>query len=135
MRGPAAVSVCVSGRVIRGYRRARLVGFPTANIELSLPLDAPEGSYVGWARVGTEQTRHAALAFYGIPHAIEGALKPRLEVHLLGRSDDIYGESIELELVSFLRPNQQFKTEDELTAAIHNDFEMAQNFFSSKSNP
>ena len=130
MRGPTIVSICVSGRVIRGYRRARLVGFPTANIELSLPLDAPEGSYVGWARVGTEKTRHAALAFYGIPHSIEGASAPRLEVHLLGKSDDIYGESIELELVLFLRSNKHFESEEDLTAAIHRDFEEAKEFFS-----
>lgn len=129
MKQSTAVSVRISGRVIRGYRRARLVGFPTANIELAAPLDTPEGSYVGWARVGGEEARVGALAFYGIPHAIEGAREPRLEVHLLGKDDDFYGKTIDLELAAFIRPNQQFKNEDDLTTAIQRDLKAAKDFF------
>lgn len=119
----------ISGTVVRGFRQARAVGFPTANVELKEPLDIAQGTYLGWATIDQKETRIPALVFYGTPHAISDVQKPRLEVHLLLKIGDIYGRELEIELISFVRPNQRFDTDDALTSAITADYSQAKEFF------
>lgn len=123
---------CISGTVVRGFRQARAVGFPTANVELKEPLDIAQGTYLGWATIDQEEKRIPALVFYGTPHAIPDVQKPRLEVHLLGETRNIYGRELNIELISFVRPNQRFDTDAALTSAITADYNKAKEFFNLK---
>lgn len=119
----------VRGTVVVGFRKARAVGFPTANIALEQPIDIAEGTYLGWATTKNSKKRIPALVFYGKPLSIPEVHEARIEAHLLGEANDIYGQTIELELVTFIRPNEKFATDALLTQAIHNDFKKAEFFF------
>ena len=119
----------VRGTVVVGFRKARAVGFPTANIVPEKPLDIVEGTYLGWATIKNVKKRIPALVFYGKPHAIPEATEARIEAHLLEEENDIYGQTVELELVSFVRPNQAFELESDLTAAITADYRSACRYF------
>lgn len=122
----------ISGTVVRGFRQARAVGFPTANVELQEPLDIAQGTYLGWATIDQKETRIPALVFYGTPHAIPDVQKPRLEVHLLGEERELYGKNLDLDLVSFVRENQRFDSDDALTEAITADYKKAKGFFGAR---
>jgi len=106
----------IEGVVVEGAKLGREIGFPTANVALgdyvrpALGVYAtrtrlPDGRVVpGVASVGTNPT--------------VGLVEPRLEVWLFDFDEDLYGQTIETELVAFLRPEIRFETLDALVAQI-----------------
>ena len=109
----------VEGLVVEGDRRGKLLGFPTANLELSddqlLP---PRGIYVGQA------LDHRAAVSIGVnPHY--GGTMLRVEAFLLDFDGDLYGQRLVLELWEKLRDERAFGSESELVEAIAADVEAA----------
>ena len=109
----------VEGVVVEGDRRGRLLGFPTANLEVASGLVLPpNGIYAGAAR------GHRAAVSIGVnPHY--GGAEKRFEAHLLDFEDDLYGQGLRVELWSFLRPEAAFASEAELVRQIGRDVEEA----------
>ena len=109
----------VEGVVVEGDRRGKLLGFPTANLELDpeqvLP---PRGLYVGEA-LG----RRAAISIGVNPHY--GGTTLRFEAHLLDFDGDLYGQRLSVELWERLRDERAFSSEAELIEAIAADVEAA----------
>ena len=105
----------VEGVVVEGDRRGKLLGFPTANLEL--PADQllpPRGIYVG------EALGHRAAVSIGVnPHF--GGTTLRVEAHLLDFDGDLYGQRLVLELWERLRDERAFGSEAELIEAIAAD--------------
>ena len=112
------------GRVTRGERRGRLLGFPTINLELGWrrKLLPPHGVYA--VRV---EARHAA--FGGMmnlgPRPTFGDERVSLEVHLFDADGDFYDSMVKVEFVSRLRNTVKFSGPDELIAQLHRDAEQA----------
>jgi riboflavin kinase/FMN adenylyltransferase len=105
----------VEGIVVEGDRRGRLLGFPTANLDL--PPDEllpPRGIYVG------EALEHRAAISIGVnPHY--GGTTLRVEAHLLDFDGDLYGKMLRVELWERLRDERAFRSEAELVEAIATD--------------
>ena len=102
----------VEGVVVAGDRRGKLLGFPTANLEVAaeqaLP---PRGIYVGSA------LGHRAAISIGVnPHY--GGTTLRVEAHLLDFDGDLYGQRLVVELWAHLRDEARFDSEQELVDAI-----------------
>ncbi len=126
----------IEGEVKKGDQRGRTIGFPTANIELADYLHPAFGVYVIRANF-TSTTQLAAPSSapkYGVANIgmrpTVGTLKPRLEAHLFDFNADIYGQSLSIELLHFLRPEQKFGGLEALTQQIAKDSEMAQDYIS-----
>ena len=112
------------GVVIEGAKRGKQLGFPTANLEIS-PHDLPDsGIYAAWARLAGEKRWRRAAASVGVNPTFDGSLK-KLEVHLLDFSADLYGRSLEVQLVRFLRPERRFETREALIRQIAEDCRQA----------
>ena len=115
----------ISGTVVRGAARGRMIGFPTANIEPDGRYVLPRhGVYAVYVRRGGET--HPAVMNVGVAptfHANAGT--PRLEAHLLDFSGDLYGERLAVDFVAFIRPEMKFSGPDELAAQIREDAEQA----------
>jgi riboflavin kinase / FMN adenylyltransferase len=109
----------VEGVVVEGDRRGRLLGFPTANLQLAPELVLPpNGIYAGAAR------GHRAAVSIGVnPHY--GGAERRFEAYLLDFDGDLYGERLRVELWSFLRDELAFASEDDLVSQIGRDVEAA----------
>jgi riboflavin kinase/FMN adenylyltransferase len=107
----------VEGVVVKGDRRGKALGFPTANLEVaSDQLLPPKGIYAG-AALG-----HRAAISIGVnPHY--GGTTLRVEAHLLDFNGDLYGERLVLELWERLRDERAFAGEAELIEAIAADVE------------
>lgn len=116
----------ITGHVVRGDGRGRNLGFPTANLELSPDSIRPQdGIYAAWGFLNEEAAPYPAVIHVGPRPTIAGAL-PSLEVHLLDFPDrDLYGATITLKDLSFLRLVQKFQNLPALTAAIAADCEAA----------
>lgn len=111
----------VRGKVVRGAQRGRELGFPTANldpasIEGFVPADA---IYAGWMYVDGE--RYPAAISIGNNPTFDGVPQNQIEAHAIGEDFDLYGKTITLEFVDFVRSMQKFDTLDALIAQITAD--------------
>ena len=113
----------IEGLVEHGDKRGRELGFPTANLGLGKYLRPRFGVYAVRARLPDGHMVDGA-ANLGIRPQFE---PPRelLEPHFFDYSGDLYGQCIEVELISFLRPEMKFAGLDALTAQIEVDCRLA----------
>jgi len=111
----------VEGVVVRGDRRGRELGYPTANLQ-PLPWSAvpADGVYAGRLVRGGEQ----------LPAAISIGTNPtfagrerRLEAYVLDFSGDLYGEHVGLSFSSRLRDTLRFDDVEDLRAQMAVDVE------------
>ena len=117
----------LTGQVVTGRKLGHKLGFPTANIELPEGVIVPRhGVYACRAFVGKES--HMAVCNVGSRPTVEGH-QVRTETWLLDFSGDLYGRSVTLEFLRFLRPEQRFQSLDALREAVLHDAEMTRNFF------
>ncbi|MBI3073478.1 MAG: bifunctional riboflavin kinase/FAD synthetase [Deltaproteobacteria bacterium] len=110
------------GVVVRGKERGRAIGFPTVNLATENEAIPKTGVYVAVAQLATERRR----AVVNIGHAPTfGANALTVEAHLFDFARDIYGETVELGLVSRLRDERPFGDVAELRAQIAADCDRA----------
>lgn len=111
-----------TGIIEHGLKIGRTIGFPTANMsrdcEGFLPLD---GVYAGWLYVDDE--KYPAAHSVGINETFQAV--PRLvESFVLDRTDlDLYGKTVTLEYVEFIRPAAKFDGVEALVEEINRDIE------------
>ncbi len=108
------------GMVEGGERNGRKLGFPTANIVLGELLHPRHGVYAVRARIGREGGWHDGVANFGRTPTT-GLRDPLLETHIFDFGGDIYGKWLEVQLISYLRPEVKFDNLDALVAAMHAD--------------
>lgn len=110
----------IRSTVVHGEHRGRELGYRTANldpeIEGLLPAD---GVYAAWAVV--DGTRFGAAVSIGNNPTFDGIPQHRVEAHLLDQDLDLYGKTIELQFVSFVRTMLKFESVDELVTQLRAD--------------
>jgi riboflavin kinase / FMN adenylyltransferase len=116
----------VDGVVVRGDRRGRELGYPTANVE-SPPYTAipADGVYAGHLvtrdpRTGTSVERLPAAVSVGTNPTFQGSRRT-VEAFALDWDGDLYGEHVGVEFAARLRPMRTFAGVDELVAAMDGD--------------
>lgn len=120
----------LSGRVIHGEQRGRLLGFPTANIALHRRTAPLQGVFV--VRVyGLGSIPLAGVANCGNRPTIQD-LKNLLEVHLFNFDQNIYGRFIEIEFLKKIRSEKKFASLKALKQQIAKDVTCAKNYFTDK---
>ncbi|MGH7717388.1 MAG: bifunctional riboflavin kinase/FAD synthetase [Gemmatimonadaceae bacterium] len=114
----------ISGRVVRGEQRGRLLGFPTVNLTdpPSRKLLPPDGVYA--VRVQTPSGPFGGMMNLG-PRPTFGDAVRSLEVHLFDVELDLYGALLKVEFVSRVRDTQKFSGVEALIAQLHRDAEAA----------
>jgi riboflavin kinase / FMN adenylyltransferase len=112
----------VSGEVIHGDKRGRELGFPTANLRLDAACGLRHGIYA--VRVGAGGRRYDGVASFGRrPMFDSGAVL--LEVFLFDFAGDLYGQSIDVAFIAWLRPEETFVTVDDLVRQMQEDVRCA----------
>jgi len=114
------------GDVVHGEQRGRTLGFPTANLHfaapVALPPDAIHAARVSWGGESLlAPTEHAdAVVSLGTQPTFGG--RERLfEVHLLDRSEDLYGQRLRVELCRRLREQHRYDSAEDLIAQMGRD--------------
>lgn len=112
----------VEGLVVRGDRRGRELGYPTANLapvpHAAVPAD---GVYAG-RLVRADGTRLPAAISIGTNPTFDGQER-RVEAFVLDWSGDLYGEAVGLDFTLRLRPTLAFDSVDELVLQMGADVE------------
>lgn len=110
----------IRGEVVHGDQRGRLLGFPTANIGLGNHIEPARGVYA--VRVKLPDGRLiAGVANIGRRPTINDGQKSRLEAHLFDFDEDLYGQILEVSLITLLREEKRFSGLEELKAQIARD--------------
>jgi riboflavin kinase/FMN adenylyltransferase len=113
----------VRGVVVRGDRRGRQLGYPTANVPTSGMVAAPaDGVYAGWLRrLDTDETYPAAISV-GTNPTFEGERERRVESYVLDRDDlELYDVEVEVFFVDRIRGMVRFDGVDALVATMADD--------------
>jgi len=113
----------IEGEVFTGDQRGRVLGFPTANVALGDYLRPAFGVYATRSRLADGRLI-PGVANLGRRPTVDGHSE-RLEVHLFDFDADLYGQTLETELVAFIRPEQKFDGLDALKAQIAADSDSA----------
>ena len=107
------------GCVMHGDERGRLLGFPTANLDIDdTRVMLPYGAYV--VKVYVEGDIYGGIANVGNNPTFEGC-SSRLEIHILNFSGDIYSKFIRIEFLDKIRDEQKFSSVDELVKQLNRD--------------
>lgn len=108
----------IEGPVLPGDQRGRTIGFPTANISLEGYLHPALGVYA--VRAEIDGRTLGGVANFGKRPTFDKK-DVLLEVHLFDYSGDLYGKTVVVSFVEFLRPERKFSGLDELKAQIAAD--------------
>lgn len=117
-----------TGTVVNGERIGRTIGFPTANVLVEDPhkLIPPNGIYA--ARVCTnpadERTGQGgvgAMLYIGQRPTVANTGNTSIEVHLLDFDEELYGKTLRVEVLDFIRPDKKLEDLDALRLQIEAD--------------
>jgi riboflavin kinase/FMN adenylyltransferase len=110
----------IVGRVIKGEKIGRIIGFPTANLEIETPhkLIPADGAYA--VKVLSNRTVYNGMLNIGYRPTVNGKVKS-IEVHIFDFSNDIYGESLKILFVKRIREEKKFSDIEALKAQLKID--------------
>ena len=128
------------GSVVHGEQRGRELGFPTANLDFSQPVALPpDGIYAARASWGgdriLEPRDHAdAVVSLGTQPTFGGRVR-LMEVHLLDRDENLYGERMRVQFCEWIRGQRRYDSVDELIVKMGEDVERARGILARRDDP
>jgi len=115
-------SWCVEGKVIKGKKRGRKIGFPTCNMSLSNYVIPKLGVYA--VKVGTKGFIKNGIANIGYRPTFNGQ-SLLLETNIFGIDKNLYNKVISVSFKKFIRSEKKFKNFEYLRKQIKLDIKQA----------
>ena len=114
----------ISGRVVKGDKLGRVLGFPTANIDIDShhKLVPAQGIYA--VSVNHAHKPYGGMLYIGNRPTV-GGTKRSIEVNIFDFDEDIYGENITINLLAAIRKDAHFVDLEALKAQLKLDKESA----------
>lgn len=110
----------IRSTVVPGHQRGRELGYPTANLardaEGFIPAD---GVYACWLHV--DDDRYGAAVSIGNNPTFGDVPEKTIEAHAIDAHLDLYGKTVELEFIAYIRPMQKFPSADALAEQMGRD--------------
>ncbi len=117
------------GEVVYGKQLGRTIGFPTANLAIPEAKCLPrDGVYAVQVQINNAPPYIDGVMNIGMRPTVNGSQRS-LEVHLLAWQGELYGQSLNVELMQFIRPEKKFDSLDSLKSQIHQDCQSAKSYF------
>ncbi len=120
---PATVArIVVTGIVEQGDQRGRLLGFPTANLPLTVDnILVSDGVYAGYTHLENGMRVPTAVSVGRRPTFYAERGMALLEAHLLDFDNNLYGQQITVDLFARLRGQVAFDGPGALVAQLRTD--------------
>ena len=109
----------VEAVVERGDGRGHDLGYPTANVSLGRYQRPAYGIYAVRVRLD-DDSEHSGVASFGVRPTFE-ARDEVLETYIFDWEGDLYGRTIEIGLVAYIRPEARFDSIDALVERMRED--------------
>ncbi|MEJ5964255.1 bifunctional riboflavin kinase/FAD synthetase [Pedobacter immunditicola] len=118
----------VEGRVVKGDKIGRTIGYPTANIfvEETYKLIPSDGIYA--VTVTMAQETYKGMAYIGQRPTINGMTR-NIEVNIFDFNEEIYGQTIKMTFLEFLRHDVKFTGLEALKDQLQKDKENTLDYF------
>ncbi len=115
-------SWCINGKVIKGQRRGRKIGFPTCNLKLSNYVIPKLGVYA--VKVKSKNFYRNGIANIGYRPTFNGQ-NLLLETNIFGINKNLYNKVISINFEKFIRPEKKFRNLKHLKQQIKLDIKKA----------
>lgn len=119
----------VWGRVVRGDRMGKRLGWPTINLALESELVPADGVYAGQVSGPALPAVFVCVTNIGTRPTVYENYQRVVESHILDFATDLYGERVEVEFHKRLREERLFPTVMDLSAQIRRDVEATREYF------
>ena len=113
---------CIQGKVIKGKKRGRKIGFPTCNLSLNSYVVPKLGVYA--VKVNTHSFKKNGVANIGYRPTFNGQ-NLLLETNIFGINKNLYNKVINVSFKKFIRVEKKFKNLDQLKKQIKIDIKQA----------
>lgn len=110
----------LTGIVIKGDKIGRLMGYPTANIELDTKYKQIPSDGIYAVSVSHEKRTYQGMLYIGNRPTING-IKRNIEVNIFNFEAEIYGESLTVHFHAYIRGDMKFNDLEELKQQLHQD--------------
>lgn len=116
----------ISGKVIKGKQLGTQIGIPTANISIEDKdkLIPKIGVYAGYTTF--RQKKYQAAINIGYNPTTDNNHLLKIEAHLIGFNQNIYGEYLQLHLTHRIRDEKKFNSIQEMITQIHQDIKICE---------
>lgn len=121
--------ISILGTVTKGTRRGRILGFPTANLDLHHEAIPPSGVYTVKVKLASEKYRGILNIGFRPTFDLKGEREPTVEVYIFGFNKSIYGKDIEVIFLKRIRSERRFKDRQSLLARIEKDIGITKEYF------
>lgn len=113
----------IHGKVVHGHQVGRTIGFPTANLQLPDEKFLPRcGVYLVTVTTPDGLLHDGLLNIGHRPTLDNGNLS--VEVYIDNYSGNLYDSQLQLQLLSFVRPETKFDSLDSLKAQLESDLQL-----------
>ena len=114
----------IKGKVIKGKKRGRKIGFPTCNLKIKDYIVPKVGVYAVMIKSSNFMKKGIANIGYRPTFNGESLL---LETNIFGIKQNLYNKDIEIKFKKFIRPEKKFKNLEQLKKQIKIDIKKAKN--------
>ncbi len=120
----------ISGKIVEGANRGKLIGFPTANInpDQKEKIVPKKGVYVVSAIL--DSTNYFGVMNIGVRPTFDNSQITVIEVHIFDFNRSIYGEKIKVKFLKRIRDEKKFESKEELIEQIKKDKKESIDFIS-----
>lgn len=117
----------LEGKVVAGSQIGRTIGFPTANV---MPFDKTKiipknGVYAVFVQLG--ETMHPGMLNIGNRPTVDESEQISIEVNLLDFEGDLYGSTLNIHFIEYLREERKMESLDDLKQQLTADRQMVLN--------
>lgn len=112
----------LKGVVVKGDQRGRLLGFPTANMQVEEIYQKPKVGVYGTKTIVNGKT-YASITNIGKTPTFKNDEIIKIETHILNFNEEIYGQEIEVHFLKYIRNEKKFSSIEEIKQQILHDIE------------
>lgn len=113
----------LSGKIVEGYQVGRTIGFPTANIQSWEKYKVIPHLGVYAVQVHTRENTYKGMLYIGTRPTLHHHSHISVEVNIFDFEGDLYNQSITVDFIEYVRPDEKFTSMDELVKQIRQDKE------------
>ncbi|MCC5933063.1 MAG: bifunctional riboflavin kinase/FAD synthetase [Candidatus Cyclonatronum sp.] len=111
----------LSGMVVHGDKKGRILGFPTANLKIEETRKVIPQKGVYAVEVLLDDQVYKGMLNIGVRPTVTSSAELRIEVNIFGFTSDIYGRQLRVRFYDKIREEKKFEGLDALRAQLHQD--------------
>lgn len=114
----------ITGKVIDGNKQGKLLGYPTANVQITEAYKLLPSDGVYAIKASLDNNQYLGMLNIGFKPTLDGSERT-IEAHLFNFEEDIYGHELTIEFVRSLRKEMKFENIEALKMQLNKDKQTA----------